>query len=297
MLLPMADLLLGHLSGAADRIGFGAMPLSLAGRPDESEAVKVLHRVFDAGIRFIDTADSYCIDDGDTHHNERLVAKALALYGGRAEGIRVATKGGLLRPKGAWMRDSNPLRLWKTIRESHEALGGREPIFLWQHHAPDPNYSADEVFAPVREALEEGLIAHVGVSNYSVREIEQARELVAVVSVQNQFSLWHRNPERDGVLEYCTREKLTFIAWRPLGGKHGAAALAEMEPLAHLAREKGVSPQRLVLAWMVGKWPVILPIPGASSIVHADSLVHPAEVVLSEEEIALIDTVQASASA
>jgi pyridoxine 4-dehydrogenase len=315
-------------------IGLGAMPLSLDERPPEEQAIAVIHRALDLGVTLIDTADSYCIDERDKHHNERLIAKAFGAYPkdtspnpprtGKAgcfgssrgenpdspprtphrgnisagcgdvtdrESIIVATKGGLMRPKGDWIVNGDPEHLKKTIRESFEALGEERPIPLWQLHAPDSRFPIEESLQPVREAVDAGLIRFVGLSNVSVKEIERARKVIEVVSIQNQFSPWDREPERNGVLKYCEKEGLTFLPWSPLGGSHRVRRLGEIATLTELAKEKGISPQRLVLAWMLAKWPCIIPIPGASRIQSIEDSVGAADVVLSAEEIRRLDQI------
>ncbi len=271
-------------------IGFGAMHLSIDGRPPREQALAVLHRALDLGVTFIDTADAYCLDETEKHHNEALVREALDTYGGDTSGVVVATKGGLMRPNGRWIRDSHPDQLRQAIRRSFEVLGGERPIDLWQHHAPDPEVPIEVSLVVVRSAVEEGLIRHVGVSNYSVAEIERARRVVEVVSVQNQYSPFHRQPERDGVLAYCEREGLTFLPWSPFGGRGRAGRLGQIPALAAMAREKERSPQQLVLAWMRAKSPCILPIPGASRLETLEDSLAAADLTLTPDEVARLDT-------
>jgi pyridoxine 4-dehydrogenase len=269
--------------------GFGAMHLSLAGRPDERDALAVIHCVLDLGVTLIDTADSYCTGPDDMHHNERLVAKALGTYDGDASDVTVATKGGLTRPGGRWHRDSDPERLRRTIRESYEALGGERPIALWQHHAPDPDVPLREALGPAQAAVEDGMIRHVGLSNYSVEQIEEARAVVDVVSVQNQYSPWHRRPEESGVLDYCEEHGLAFLPYSPLGGRSRANDLGDYEVLAEMAEAKNISPQRLVLAWLMARSPAVVPIPGATRTASAEDSMRAAEVTLSDDEVRRID--------
>jgi aryl-alcohol dehydrogenase-like predicted oxidoreductase len=280
---------LGTTGLEVSALGLGAMPLSISGRPPEAQAVAVIHRALDLGVTLIDTADAYCRDESDKHHNERLIAKALAAYPGDTSEVVVATKGGLMRPDGAWTNDSRPDHLRRTIRESHQALGGEGPIPLWQHHAPDPKVPLEASLAVVREAVEEGLIRFVGVSNYSVEQIELARGLVEVVSVQNQHNPWHRQPERDGVLATCEREGLTFLPWSPLGGGGRVRKLGDFPELVTLAREKEVTPHQVVLAWLRAKSPCVLPIPGASRVESLESSVAALEVELTGAEVERLD--------
>lgn len=280
---------LGNTDVSITAIGLGGMPLSISGRPPESEAIALIHRALDLGITAIDTADSYCLDESDKHHNERLIAKALKQYKGDVSTIIVATKGGLMRPQGAWTRDGNPDRLRKTIRESFEALGGEKPIDVWQYHAPDPNYSIEEAIAPAKEAVEAGLIRFVGVSNFTVEQIRRARNVVEIVSVQNQYNPWHRQPETDGVLEYCEGEGLTFLPWSPLGGSRRVGLLAEIEAIAELAEKKGVSIYSIVLAWLRSKSPCVVPIPGARKISSIEDSVRSLDIELTPEDVQQID--------
>lgn len=280
---------LGNTTLEVSAIGFGAMHLSLAGRPPEAQGLDVLHRVLDLGVTFIDTADAYCRDEDDKHHNEHIVRKALATYAGDTDQVVVATKGGCMRPGGRWTSNGNPEHLRQTIRESHAALGGDRPITLWQHHAIDPNYTIETSLAPVREAVRDGLIRYVGVSNYSVEQIRRARDVVEVVSVQNQYSPWHRRPEQNGVLDYCEQEGLTFLPWSPLGGRSRAKSLGEIDGLASLAQEKGVSPQRLVLAWLMARSPCILPIPGSSRRANTEDSLAAVAMSLTEDEVRRVD--------
>ncbi len=280
---------LGTTSLSISAIGLGGMPLSLSGRPSESEAIAVVHRAFDLGVTLLDTADSYCQDETDKHHNERLLFKALQQYNGDTSQVMIATKGGLMRPDGSWTRNGHPDHLRQTIRESFKALGGKQAIALWQYHAPDPEYAIAASLAPVREAVDTGLIQYVGVSNFSVAQIQQAREVVDVVSVQNQYNPWCREPERDGVLAYCEQENLTFLPWSPLGGSRRVKNLPEISAIAQLAREKGISVYCLILAWLRAKSPCVVPIPGASKVSSIEDSVKAAEVALSAIEVEQID--------
>jgi aryl-alcohol dehydrogenase-like predicted oxidoreductase len=280
---------LGNTGVTISAIGLGGMPLSLSSRPPESQAIALIHRALDRGVTLIDTADSYCQDESDKHHNERLIAKALQQYAGDTSQVTVATKGGLMRPQGSWTRNGNPDHLRETIRISFDALGGSKPIDIWQYHAPDPNYTIEEALAPAKEALEEGLIRFVGVSNFSVEQIKRARDVVEIVSVQNQYNPWQRQPESDGVLSYCEAEGLTFFPWSPLGGSRRVNSLEDIPVIAQLAQEKGVSVYQIVLAWLRAKSPCVVPIPGASKISSLEDSLGAVEVKLSEEDVRRID--------
>lgn len=280
---------LGNTGVRISGIGLGGMPMSLSARPKEEEAIAVIHRALALGVTLIDTADSYCQDESDKHHNEKLIAKALQQYPGDTSQVIVATKGGLMRPDGNWIRNGNPNHLRETIRTSFEALGGTKPIDLWQYHAPDPNYTIKAALTPAKEAIDEGIIRFIGVSNFSVEQIKQARDLVDVVSVQNQYNPWYRQPEFDGVLKYCQTENLTFFPWSPLGGSRRVTSLQDIPVIAKLAQAKSVSVYQIVLAWLLGKSPCIVPIPGASKVASIEDSVGAVAVKLNEGEISQID--------
>lgn len=280
---------LGNTGVSISAIGLGGMPMSLSSRPPETQSIEVIHRALDLGVTLIDTADSYCKDESDKHHNERLIAKALTEYQGDRSKIVVATKGGLMRPNGDWTRNGNPEHLRETIRTSFEALGGNKPIDIWQYHAPDPNYSIEESLKPAKEAVESGLIRFVGVSNFSVEQIKRARDVVDLVSVQNQYNPWHRQSENDGVLEYCQQENLTFLPWSPLGGSRRVSSLEDIGAIASVAKAKGISVYAIVLAWVRTKSPCIVPIPGASKVSSIEDSVKSVEIKLSKEEVEQID--------
>lgn len=280
---------LGKTDATISAIALGGMPLSLSNRPSESQAIEVIHRALDLGVTLIDTADSYCKDESDKHHNERLISKALQHYHGDVSHVIIATKGGLMRPNGNWTRNGNPDHLRETIKLSFQSLGGNKPIDIWQYHAPDPNYTIAESLTPAKEAVEAGLVRCVGVSNFSVEQIKQARDLVDIVSVQNQYNPWYRQPESDGVLAYCEQEQLTFLPWSPLGGSRRVTRLQEIPIISKLAQEKGVSVYSIVLAWLRAKSPMIVPIPGATKTTSIEDSVRSLQVKLEEQEVKQID--------
>lgn len=280
---------LGKTDLSVSAIGFGALHLSLNNRLPTREAMAVIHRALDLGITLIDTADVYCIDESDKNHNERLIFKAFQHYSGDTEHVIVATKGGMLRPNGAWTRNGDPKHIRKAIRASFEALGGERTIGLWQYHVPDPNFPIEQSLQPVKEAQEEGLIRYIGVSNFTVDQINRARDVVEIVSVQGQYNPWHRWPEYDGVLEYCEQKKLTFIAWSPLGGQTRVSRLSDMLPLEKLATDKAVSVYCLVLAWLRSKSPNIIPIPGTCRSAGVEDSIRAVGIHLTPDETASID--------
>jgi aryl-alcohol dehydrogenase-like predicted oxidoreductase len=243
-------------------IGLGGMPMSIEGRPDEDRSIRTIHAALDAGITLIDTADAYHIGADEVGHNESLIARALAAYGGDTSGVLVATKGGHLRPgDGSWTVDSSPDHLKQACEASLKRLGV-DAIGLYQHHRPDPRVPYADSIGAIRDLLDAGKIRMAGISNANPEQIRQAREILGgrLVSVQNQFSPAFRSSEPE--LELCTELGIAFLPWSPLGGIAAAGSLGGA--FAKVAERYGVSPQRVCLAWHLAKSPVSIPIPGAS---------------------------------
>jgi len=249
-------------------IGFGALHLSLPPRPERAQSMEVIQRAVSSGITLIDTADSYCGDETEMHHNEVLVREALD----RLPGCRVvvATKGGLRRPHGRWVPCGDPAYLRETIERSFQALGGTDPIDLWQLHAPDPEFDIRRSLRAVEEAVRRGWVRRVGLSNVSLEQIRQAREVLDVFSIQNKYSLFHRQPERDGTLDYCQKEQILFFPWSPFGGKMDHHVLRQAATVNRLAQQYQTSVYAIALAWLMSRYQCIVPIPGTSNPDHLE---------------------------
>ncbi|WP_017236079.1 aldo/keto reductase [Streptomyces sp. SS] len=278
-------------------VGFGTMPLSIEGRPDEARAVATVHAALDAGVTLLDTADSYHPPNGTPGEGELLVARALASYGGGTDGVLVATKGGRGRtPDGGWTVDGRPEHLRRAAEASARRLGGGA-IGLYQLHKPDPAVPFAESLGAVRELLDRGTIRLAGVSNVDTGQIRLAREVLGdrLVSVQNRYSPAVRESEAE--LGLCAELGLAFLPWSPLGGisrssLDGASALEEDPEFGvfhRIARERGVSPQRIALAWLLARSETVLPIPGASRPETVRDSAGAAELLLSREELAALD--------
>jgi aryl-alcohol dehydrogenase-like predicted oxidoreductase len=279
---------LGGLQVSA--IGLGEMPLSLARRPDEAQAVRTIHAAVDAGVTLIDTADAYCRDESDFGHGERLVARALAAWPGDRDRVLVATKGGHTRPGGSWDLDGRPEYLRQACEASLERLGV-EAIGLYQFHRPDPKVPFTESVGALAELQAAGKVRLVGLSNVSVDQIRQARELVEVASVQNEFSPRFRRSE--GELAWCAANRIAFLPWSPLGGIGRGRSLGQdrHRAFAEVADAHGVSPQQVALAWELAKGPVVIPIPGSS---RPETILDSAAAVslrLSDDELARLDRI------
>jgi aryl-alcohol dehydrogenase-like predicted oxidoreductase len=274
-------------------VGFGGMPLSIQGRPPEADALRVLHAVLDAGITLIDTANVYCLDDDDIGHNERLIARALASWPGTTDDILVATKGGMTRPEGRWEQDARPGRLRVACDRSLAALGV-ERIDLYQLHIPDPEVPLEDSVGTLAELQGEGKIRWIGLSNVSVEEIERARALVEVVTVQNRLNPFFREAVETGVVEHCDAHGIGFLAYSPVGGGRLHKKLPDHPTLRPIARRHGVSPHAVVLAWVIAQGSSVIPIPGARTVEHALDAHTAADVALTPEDLATIDEAEFS---
>jgi aryl-alcohol dehydrogenase-like predicted oxidoreductase len=272
-------------------IGLGGMPMSIEGRPDERRSIRTIHAALDAGVTLIDTADAYHLHAGETGHNERLIATALASYGGDTSRVLVATKGGHLRPgDGSWTVDGSPEHLRAAADASLKALGV-EAIGLYQFHRPDPSVPYEESIGALKELQEAGKIRLAGISNASVGQIAVAQRVLGdgnLASVQNQFSPAFRSSEDE--LRYCAGQQIAFLPWSPLGGIGRAGRLGTRHAVfQQIADAHRVSPQQVTLAWMLAKAPVVIPIPGASRPESITDSARAAGLELSAAEIARLD--------
>ena len=260
------------------RLGFGAMRITGAdiwGPPrDPAEARRVLKRAVAMGVNFIDTADAY-----GPETNELLIAQALYPY---PKGLVIATKGGNTRPgPGQWVPDGRPEYLAQCVDKSLKRLK-LERIDLYQLHRIDSKVPVEESLGALKNAQDAGKIRHVGLSEVSVAEIEQAKKVVPIVSIQNQYNITDRKSE--AALNYCEKEKMGFIPWAPIGGSRNASLRKTGNALEAEAKRHNVSVVQLALAWLLQKSPVMLPIPGTSSLAHLDENVAAEKLQLSPDE-------------
>ena len=259
------------------RLGFGAMRITgkgIWGPPrDHQEALRVLRRAVELGVDFIDTADSY-----GPYISEELIREALHPY---PAGLVIATKAGLLRTgPDVWPPCGRPEYLRQECEMSLRRLGV-ERIDLFQLHRIDPQVPAEEQFGLLRDLQREGKIRHVGLSEVSVAEIEAARKVVPIVSVQNLYNLVERKSE--DVLDHCEREGIGFIPWFPIA----SGKLAEPGgPVDDVARATGATPSQVALAWLLHRSPAMLPIPGTGSVAHLEENCGAAGVSLSAAQVA-----------
>ncbi|WP_034387853.1 aldo/keto reductase [Deinococcus sp. YIM 77859] len=261
------------------RLGYGAMRVTgegVWGEPaDREEALATLRRLPELGVNLIDTADSY-----GPAVSEELIREALYPY----DTVVIATKAGLTRTgPNVWLPCGRPEYLIQQAYLSCRRLGV-ERIDLWQLHRIDPQVPRDEQFGAVRELLDRGVIRFAGLSEVTVEEIEAARQVFPVATVQNLYNLVHRKSE--DVLDYCAREGIGFLPWYPLAAGRLAG---EGSVLAELAQRRGVTPSQVALAWVLQRSPVMLPIPGTGKVRHLEENVAAAGLRLSDEEFRRLD--------
>jgi len=276
-------------------VGLGGMHLSIAGRPDEATALRVIHTALDAGATILDTADVYCLDDADLGHNERLMAKALRTWGGRRDAIVVATKGGMTRPGGRWERNGRPEHLRRACDRSLKALE-TERIDLYQLHAPDPEVPFTESVGALVELQRAGKIRWIGVSNVTVADIEAAARLTPFVAVQNRLNPFFREALSGGVVAECARRGLGFLAYSPVGGGRLNKKLSDHPVLEPIARRHDISPHAVVIAWVLAQGDTVIAIPSSRTTAHAADSLTATDVQLSAAELAAIDAAEFSRS-
>jgi pyridoxine 4-dehydrogenase len=258
---------------AVHRLGFGAMRITgdgVWGAPkNPTEAIRVLRRAVELGVNFIDTADSYGPDV-----SEELIAEALAPY---PKGVVVATKGGWRRPgPGQWTHDASPEHLREAVNGSLKRLRLKQ-IDLYQLHIPDPAVPFEQSMETLAKLREQGAIRSIGLSNVTQEHIERARKITPIVSVQNRYSFADR--EWDYVVNYCEQNGIAFIPWAPLRTAKDAG-----DVLARIAKAHEVLPRQIAIAWLLQRSPIMLPIPGTSSVQHLEENVAAAGLRLTDEE-------------
>jgi pyridoxine 4-dehydrogenase len=259
-----------------NRLGFGAMRITgdgIWGEPkDHDAAIAVLKRAVELDVNFIDTADAY-----GPEVSEKLIAEALRPY---PAGVVIATKGGMLRGgPGDWRPDGRPEHLREACENSLKRLGV-ERIDVYQFHRPDPSVPYRDSIQALIDLQKEGKIRHIGVSNVSVEQLKQALAMTPIVSVQNNYNIMNR--EHEAVLKLCEEKKIAFIPYFPIGGNVGGVSEAALESLTEKYQ---ATSRQIALAWLLAHSPVMLPIPGTSSISHLEENVAAARIHLTDEEL------------
>lgn len=274
-------------------VGFGGMPLSILGRPDEDQSVRAIHAALDAGATLLDTADVYSMDASDIGHNERLIARALREWSGDRDGIVVATKGGSTHPEvRRWAPDGRPEHLRAACERSLAALGV-ERIDLYQLHSVDRTVPYAESVGALAELRERGRIRWVGISNASIEHVEIARGIVPIQTVQNILNPFYRDSLRApflrrSVVAHCARHGIAFLAYSPAGG-FLQKRIPSHPVVARIAEQRGASPHAVVLAWVRAQGDHVVPIPGSRNPEHARDAVLSWKLELTRRERRAID--------
>ena len=271
-----------------NRLGFGAMRLTGEGiwgwPPDRENAKKVLRRALELGVNLIDTADAY-----GPETSELIIAEALHPY---PKDLVIATKGGLTRPgPGQWVPNCRPEYLSQCVDKSLKRLK-LDRIDVYQLHTVDRKVPVEDSVGALKKAQDAGKIRHVGLSNVTTQEIERARKVLPIISVQNEYNIADRSSEK--VLLFCEKENLGFIPWFPLGG-NGSSLLKRGTPLEAEAKRHNATIAQLALAWLLQKSPVMLPIPGTSSVAHLEDNMGAAKVQLTADDWKAIESLAARA--
>jgi aryl-alcohol dehydrogenase-like predicted oxidoreductase len=260
------------------------MPLAIQGRPDEAEAVRRIHRALDAGINWLDTADSYCLDDNDFGYGERLIARALAEWRGAKDALMVTTKGGWVRPGGEWRVEGSPAHLKTACERSLKALGVSS-IFLYMLHAPDPRVDYVDSVGALVDLQRQGKIQHIALSNVDVGHIKEAQTVAVVRAIQNRCNLFDPFPFTNGVVEYCARHNIAFVAHSPLGGHKGHVRADQSPVLREIATRRNLTPHQVTLLWLLAQSPRIFTIPGAKRAESLEANLAAAETSLTDDEV------------
>jgi len=269
-------------------IAIGCMRLSTEADRDDDRSIRVLHAALDAGVTFLDTADSYCWTDDDLGHNERLIAHTLATWSGDRSRITVATKGGLTRPMGRWEPDGRAKHLAAACERSCRALDAGA-IDLYQLHAPDPRVPLATSIRALDRLKRSGLIKSIGLSNVTVGQIEEARRITDIAAIQVELSVWHDANVLNGVVEYCLTHGLTLLAHRPLGGRKSKGRIAAEQTLRAIAARHSVSPFDIALAWLCDLAPGIVPLPGVTQVETARAAARAQALALTDEDRQALD--------
>jgi pyridoxine 4-dehydrogenase len=266
-----------------NRLGFGAMRITgdgIWGEPADRDGAKAtLRRAVELGVNFIDTADSY-----GPHVSEALIAEALYPY---PEDLVIATKGGLVRtgPVGQWPANGRPEHLKEVLEGSLRRLK-LEQIPLYQFHRPDPEVPFEDSVGTLVELKEQGKIRHIGLSNVTEEQLRKAQRLTPIVSIQNRYNVGDRTSE--SLIDLCEQESMVFLPWAPIQD------LDNSQTVRQVAERHHATPRQIVLAWLLARSPVILPIPGTGSAAHLEANIAAAGITLSPEEVqALSETTAA----
>src|SRR5258706_3535484 len=293
---------LGFLGSLDLRCGLGLLRLSTEGRPTEPEAIAVIHHALDRGIRLLDTADVYCLDEADLHYGERLARKPVDTWHGPREEIRIVTKAGLARPKGRWVPNGRPEHLRKAVDGSLQALGV-EQLFALLLHVNDPRTPFEDQLGTLAALQREGKIAHLGLCSVSIAEVRQAQRHFTVSAIQNELSVIDRKSATEGVVALAADLQAAFLAFRVLGGHAKVDTILKNRAVAPLAARYKITPHEAALAVVWEAGPHVVPLIGATRKERIDSCLRAREIHLDgvdraalTAKISLVPTPEAAAA-
>ena len=278
---------LGNTGLKVNAIGLGEWQLSNLGRPSWERAIDVIHQAVEAGVDFIDTADSYALDDDEFGHGERLVKAALDSFD--SAHVTVTTKVGATRPAGQWGRNGHPEWIKKACEASLSRLG-TDSIFLYQLHGIDEKVPFEDTLGALANLKFEGKVQHLGLSNIDAEQLALAQSITRIETVQNACNPWRQEDVRSGLIKECERTGVSYLPFYPVGGKEQHQALSSQSILLPIAKKHNTSTYCVLLSWLLHTGQNIIPIPGAS---RASSILDSAKAVrfkLDDEELALIGT-------
>jgi aryl-alcohol dehydrogenase-like predicted oxidoreductase/adenylate kinase family enzyme len=269
-------------------LAIGCMRMSTDPDRDDDRSLEALHAAFDAGVTLLDTADAYCLDERDTGHNERLIARALTAWAGDRSRITVATKGGMTRPDGRWEPDGRAKHLAAACERSCAALGVKQ-IDLYQLHVPDPRVPLATSVRALAALKGHALVHAIGLCNVTVGQIEEARRITEIASIQVEMNLWNEASVLGGVAEYCVRHRLPLIAYRPLGGRKSTSRLKNEPTLIQIAERHNATPAEIALAWLSDLSEYIVPIPGVTRVESVRSAARAYAIQLTGQDREILD--------
>lgn len=276
---------LGNTNLSVVPIGLGGMPLSIQGRPGERTAHDVIAAFLEGGGNLIDTAISYCLDDSDFGHNERLIAKTLRAL--QRTDVIVATKGGLTRPNGRWEVDCSPTWLRHCCEQSVRDLGG--PIALYYLHTVDPAVPLADSVGELVRLRDEGKILSVGLSNVDTRQLDEALRLTPIAAVQNRCNVLDRRDFDNGLVDRCRELGIAYVPYSPVGGHFRHNRVSDDATLKRIAAKHATTPYVIALAWLLAKGAHVLPIPGATKTTSIRSSLTALDVVLDAGDLTALD--------
>lgn len=276
-------------------LSFGLLRMCTEGRPTEAKAIELIHTALDSGVRLLDTADSYCLNDKDLHYGEKLAAEAIKTWKGPRKEVRVLTKAGMMRPKGKWIPNGSPAHLRKAVEGSLLALNV-ERLFLLQLHVHDVRVPFEDTLSTLAALQKEGKVEHLGLCNVAIGEIQQAQRHFTVAAIQNELSLSVRKFGHDGTLSFTQQHNIPFLAYRPLGGIAKVEKLSTNKVLQPIAKKHKATEQQIALAFIRTISSNLIPLLGATKVSSLKSSLASLKIELDDDDKAVLNAKYSFAS-